>query len=308
MSATLEQFTGCLIGQAVGDALGAPFEGLSADLVYEMGPASAHVAAPRYERLYYTDDTQMAIGVAETLAREGEIRYESLCAAFAVNYQPERGYGQGARRVIEAMIAGGDAQELASTLFPGGSLGNGAAMRVAPVGLFFCDDLDRVAAEAQRSALPTHVHPIGIDGTRILALAVALAAREARFDRGQFFGELTRRAQTEEFQWQLSVAGELGPDDTLVGFGNSLEAHRSVVTAIACFAAAPESYTDVVSRAIGMGNDTDTLAAMAGALSGAHLGIQGIPSRLIELLEDEAKGRSYLEALATRLYERRGQD
>lgn len=301
--ATRSQFVGSLIGQAVGDALGAPCEGLPSQLVYELGPASVLVKNPGDKTLHYTDDTQMAIGVAETLATYGEIREEPLCVAFGENYEPERGYGQGARRILEAMISGADWRELARTIFPGGSLGNGAAMRVAPVGLMFCDDLDRVAVEAERSAVPTHVHPLGIDGARILALAVALTASEPQFVRDEFFGELMRRAQTEEFQWQLSVARQLGPEDTLIGFGNSLEAHRSVVTAIACYAASPDCYPEVISRAIGQGNDTDTLAAMAGAISGARLGISGIPCHLVESLEDGPKGRHYLHVLAERLYE-----
>lgn len=291
------------MGLAVGDAVGAPYEGLPPDMIFSMGPARSLVEAPSEKTLYYTDDTQMAIGVAETLIECGEIREESLCAAFQRNYDPARGYGQGARRIIEAMTAREDWRGLRQTLFPGGSLGNGAAMRVAPVGLMFCDDLDLAAAQAELSALPTHVHPLAVDGARLLALAVALAARGSPFRRKEFLAELGKRAQTEEFQWQLSVAAELSPDDTLIGFGNSLEAHRSVVTAICCFAASPNCYTETISRAIGQGNDTDTLAAMAGAMSGAHLGIAGIPRHLIESLEDNVMGRTYVAELADKLYQ-----
>ena len=145
MSPTADQFAGCLFGLAVGDALGAPVEGLGGDLIHSMGPAGELVKNPSGGTLYYTDDTQMTIGVAETLVECGEIRVKELCAAFAENYDPARGYGQGARRVIEAMATGDDWRELAGSLFPGGSYGNGAAMRVAPVGLLFCDDLERVA-------------------------------------------------------------------------------------------------------------------------------------------------------------------
>jgi poly(ADP-ribose) glycohydrolase ARH3 len=299
----LDRFRGCMIGLAVGDAVGAPYEGLPGDMIYRMGPASSIVEAPSEDTRYYTDDTQMAIGVAETLVECGGIREESLCAAFARNYDPARGYGQGARRIIEAILAGEDWRGLARTLFPGGSLGNGAAMRVAPVGLIFCDDLDAVASQAELSASPTHLHPLAVDGARVLALSVALAMREPRFDRSEFFSELQRRAKTEEFQWQLSVAVQLRPSDAVGGFGNGLEAHRSVVTAICCFAGSPDSYTEVISRAIGQGNDTDTLAAMAGAISGAHLGIQAIPVHLVESLEDDAKGRTYISTLTDRLYQ-----
>jgi poly(ADP-ribose) glycohydrolase ARH3 len=298
-----ERFQGCLLGLAIGDATGAPYEGLPGDLIFQMGPAKKFVETPPSEVRQYTDDTQMAIGVAETLIECGEIREDALCAAFARNYDPARGYGQGARRVIEAMISGDDWRLLAKSLFPGGSLGNGAAMRVAPVGLMFCDDLDRVAVEAERSALPTHVHPIAIDGARLIALAIALATRDAPFSRGEFLGELKKRAMTEEFQWQLSIAEQLKAGDSLTGFGNSLEAHRSVVTAISCFAGSPDDYSATISRAIGQGDDVDTLAAMAGAISGARLGVSAIPSHLIESLENGSKGRDYIVALAKKIYQ-----
>lgn len=303
MNPTLDQFIGCLIGLAVGDATGAPYEGTPSWFIYKNGPASSIVETPTSEIRYYTDDTQMALGVAETLIECGQINEDELCKAFGRNYEPKRGYGQGARQLIETFINGGDRKELARTIFPGGSLGNGAAMRVAPIGLMFCDNLDLVAQQAELSALPTHTHPIAIDSARLIALAVALVVRERCFVRAAFLKELMSRAQTEEFQWQLSIASQLSADDSIIGFGNGLEAHRSVVTAIVCFANSPDQYTDVISRAIGQGNDTDTLAAMAGAISGARLGIAGIPAHLVESLENKQKGRDYIKELAHQLFD-----
>jgi poly(ADP-ribose) glycohydrolase ARH3 len=176
-------------------------------------------------------------------------------------------------------------------------------MRVAPVGLLFSDDLDRVQEEARLSALPTHVHPVGVEGAQLLAVAVALAARGPDCDRKAFYHELRGRARTEEFRWALRTAARLTPGDTVSVLGNSLEAHRSVVTAVACFALAPHSYADAVGRAIGLGNDTDTLAAMTGALSGAHLGLAAVPRHLLEKLEGGAKGRTYIHSLGARLHE-----
>lgn len=187
-------------------------------------------------------------------------------------------------------------------MFPRGSLGNGAAMRVAPVGLLFRDDLDRVAAEAERSARPTHRHPVGVDGAGVLALAVALAVRSGRpLDRAAFYGELLARAATDEFRWPLSCAAEMTADHSVGVLGGGLEAHRSVVIAIACFTTCPESYIGAVARAIGVGDDVDTLAAMTGALSGAYHGGAGVPAHLIAALEDGPKGGSYITQLAGRL-------
>lgn len=299
-----DRFLGCLLGQAVGDALGAPFEGLPADFVFwHAGPVGELLAKPPEGPLRYTDDTQMLIGVAEALLADGEIRPTSLMSRFAANYDPERGYGPGARQILEAAGRGEDWDRLADTIFPGGSFGNGAAMRVAPVGLVFAHDLDRVAEQAKASARPTHRHPLGVEGARLLALAVALAAQGPPLDRGAFYRELARGCREEEFLWQLRAARKTRDGDSLGFLGNSLPAHRSVVTAIACFTTCPKSFEWCVEKAITLGDDTDTLAAMAGALCGAYLGIEGVPTRWVGYLEGGPKGADYLRTLADGLYQ-----
>jgi poly(ADP-ribose) glycohydrolase ARH3 len=207
------------------------------------------------------------------------------------------------------MVKGKDHRTLAATIFPGGSFGNGAAMRVAPVGLLFADSPADLWEQSRLSALPTHTHPLGIEGAQLLAFAVAWVLRTTTFDRKTLYHELLARATTEEFRWHLSMAAKLKPGDSPAGLGSTLHAHRSVVTVIACFAASPGDFEMVVSRAIGLGDDTDTVAAMAGALVGAFVGVSAIPPGLLEKLEDgPAKGRAYIAGLAaklTMLYEQR---
>jgi poly(ADP-ribose) glycohydrolase ARH3 len=82
-----------------------------------------------------------------------------------------------------------------------------------------------------------------------------------------------------------------------------LEAHRSVVTAIACFALSPDSYETTIASAVSLGGDVDTVAAMAGAISGAHLGVASLPAHLLGRLEDGPKGRTYIQHLAKRLHD-----
>jgi len=300
-----DRFLGCLFGQAVGDALGAPYEGLPTDFVYwTLGPIHELLAEPSTELLKYTDDTQMMIGVAETLVAHGHIVQEDLCQRFASNYDPERGYGPGARLILERMAEGGDWQHLADTVFPGGSFGNGAAMRVAPVGLLFCHDLSRVAEQARDSALPTHRHPLGIEGAQLFALAVAKAVKGPPLKRSQFYGVLKEHCHSEEFRWQIRAACKMRSGHSLGFLGNSLPAHRSVVTAIACFTTSLNSFEGAVTKAIALGDDTDTLAAVAGALSGAYLGMEAIPRHWVDRLEKEPKGAAYLHTLADKLYDR----
>jgi poly(ADP-ribose) glycohydrolase ARH3 len=304
MTTLPERFLGCMLGHAIGDAVAAPYEGMDAQTIYySYGSTAALVEHPPQPELCYTDDTQLSIAVAETLIACGGIEQESLSRAFVANFDPGRGYGRGARRIIEMMGSGGDWREMSRSIFPGGSLGNGAAMRAAPVGLLFHDDLDRVAEEARNSALATHVHPVGIEGAQLIALAVAISLRGGPFERADFFGELFGFARTEAFQRQLARAAEMSDDDPVDVFGNSLEAHESVVTALACFAGDPDAYPAVIARAIRVGNDTDTIAAMAGGISGARLGIRSIPVRLLEKLENGLKGRDCIATLAGQLHD-----
>jgi poly(ADP-ribose) glycohydrolase ARH3 len=181
-------------------------------------------------------------------------------------------------------------------------------MRAAPVGLLFHGDLDRVAEEARLSALPTHLHPLGIEGAQLLALGVALLVRDGAFDRAAFFGALRDRCRSAEYRGKLEQAAALADPGELSRLGNGIQALESVPTALACFASAPGDYGTAVARAILLGGDTDTIAAMAGALAGALAGVQGIPGNLLGRLEDDAggKGRTYLTGLAGQLLERRG--
>jgi poly(ADP-ribose) glycohydrolase ARH3 len=101
----------------------------------------------------------------------------------------------------------------------------------------------------------------------------------------------------------LNHAAQVRPDESVGQFGSSLESHRSVVTAIASFTENIVSYANTIMTAITFGDDTDTVAAMAGAMSGALLGIEAVPQHLLSMLEDDVKGLSYLRELATALFE-----
>lgn len=288
----------------VGDAVGAPFEGLPADFIFwHAGEVRDILEKPADGPLLCTDDTHMMIGVTETLLAHGEIVADTLIERFVKHYNPERGYGRGARQLLEAAAKGKKWEHLAETFFPGGSFGNGAAMRVAPVGLLFAHDHAKLTEQAIASAKPTHRHPLGIEGARLLALAVALATQGPRLDRKAFYQELKRDCNEEEFLWALRAARRLRPQHTFGFLGNSLPAHRSVVTSIACFTASPNSFQDCVERAIRLGDDTDTLAAMTGALCGAHLGVDAIPKRWLDQIEQGPLGVEYVRNLAGRLWE-----
>ena len=239
-----DRFRGCLLGLAVGDALGGLFEAQPADAIRARFPTAEALFAYPQRDLWYTDDTQMMIGVAEALIETGGIVEEVLCRRFVENYVPSRGYGRGARAVLESMESGEDYVAVAESYFPGGSFGNGAAMRVAPVGLMFHDDPARLWDEGRRSALPTHRHQLGIEGAQLLALSVAEVLIATEFDRDQFFAALLGRCESAEYRAKLLVAQGVASPEELATLGNRIESLESVPTAIASFAFAPHSFAE----------------------------------------------------------------
>jgi poly(ADP-ribose) glycohydrolase ARH3 len=298
-----DRFEGCLLGLAVGDALGGRFEAQSAEAIRARFPTREQFIEYSRDELWYTDDTQMAIGLAEALVERGEVVEVVLCRAFVANYVPSRGYGRGARAVLEAMEEGRNHRQVAEQYFPGGSFGNGAAMRVAPVGLLFRDDHRRLREQARHSSLPTHLHPLGVEGAQLLALAVGLCSKMERFDRTGFFAELLAVCESAEYRSKVEEASRAHTTADLAGLGNGIEALHSVPTAIAGFALTPESFEEMVSNVVFLGGDTDTIAAMAGALAGAYLGASRLPERWVGLLESSPKGRDYIRQLAGQLFD-----
>ncbi|MDQ4048652.1 MAG: ADP-ribosylglycohydrolase family protein, partial [Actinomycetota bacterium] len=151
---------GALLGTFAGDALGMPFEGADPAAV----PERLDMLDARLGRGSYTDDTQMAIALAESLLEHDGIDDQALGRAFADAYDSGRGYGEGTSEVLRLVRSGVHPREAARSALGGkGSLGNGAAMRVAPVAVVYAHDGGALEAAARASALVTHAHPLGVD-------------------------------------------------------------------------------------------------------------------------------------------------
>ncbi len=289
---------GALLGTFVGDALGMPFEGappLSA-------PDPLELVDARMGAGTYTDDTQMAIALAEVLAEAGEPEEEPLAAAFLAAYDPMRGYGGGTVSVFALWRRGVAPADASRQVFEGGSFGNGAAMRVAPVGAHFATEPQRVPIEAARSARVTHAHPLGIEGAVMQACAVAAAVRgedpleAAAAEAGAEFREALRLVE-------VAVGESWDPERVALTIGSSSSALHSVPAAL-CAAARATSFERACTFAVQIGGDADTIAAMAGAVAGARFGASAIPPRWLDGLEDGPRGRTHVEQLAHRLWNR----
>jgi poly(ADP-ribose) glycohydrolase ARH3 len=254
----------------------------------------------------------MAIGLAESMVAKGGIHEQHVGHTFRRNFErePWRGYASGPPTVFSfAQQQGIPYAVAAKRLFGGqGSLGNGAAMRIVPVGLFFHDSphlYDRAVA----SAGVTHAHPVGMDGAAVQALAVALATGldpGVKFPLRRFLSSITEAARTSPVREKVAMLQHLieentPPDAAAHGLGRSVAVHESMPFALFSFLRHPHSFEDCIFCAILNGGDRDTLGAMAGAISGAYLGVGAIPEAWGQKLEN----RSYIASLALKLVKMR---
>jgi len=130
---------------------------------------------------FHTDDTEMALSIFDELQRHGRILPEELALRFSERFRkdPDRGYGAMARNILRAILSGEEWQQASASAFGGcGSMGNGAAMRVAPLGAYFAEEVDTgLRQEAVLSAIVTHSHREGQAGAIAVAVAAAMAWR-----------------------------------------------------------------------------------------------------------------------------------
>lgn len=289
---------GLLLGTAIGDARGA------------VEPGTDDGSSP----LRYTDDTALTIVVADHVAAGAggdPVDEDALAAELAAAWQAEpwRGYGSGAARTFAAISAGTPWREAARSAFGGaGSFGNGAAMRVAPVAVVGSGVHD-AADLGERTATVTHAHVDGAHGARWQAAAVHLVLQAdpgVVLDADRLLDDLGRVVLPRAWHERLERIGELvhvgvTPQHAAHALGNDVAAIDSVPLALLAFLVNADSPAATIDFAIAAGGDTDTIAAMAGALAGARHGAGGFPATWTGRLE----GADRLAALAERLTARR---
>lgn len=309
---TLDKISGAILGSFTGDALGMPVEGWSFRKISERYGEIKEILPGRLKAGSYTDDTEMMIGIAESLLECGTFNDQHMALTFCRNYDPGRGYGSGTTRVLQLIKSGMPWEQAVKEVFPGGSYGNGAAMRIAPVACLYVGRQDELRKCAAGSARLTHAHPQAVEGAALQASAVALAlTAESRYflDRSWFLERLRNTLPPEagEYREKLDCVEKLLEIEPAVErivreLGNGVKAAQSVCTSIYSFLADPGSFEKAVVKAVSLGGDTDTIGAMTGAISGAYHGRKGIPGRWLDKLEEGQKGRGYVEELAAGLW------
>jgi ADP-ribosylglycohydrolase len=304
-----DQLAGCLIGLCLGDALGAVVEAAP--------PADARRYVDEYLRAgragergrgslpfgQYTDDGQLArellVSYVEARGFSPRAYADRIAALVAENRLMGGGPGTtGAARQLLQGVAWRDAGA------PAPYAGNGSAMRAAPLGVLFSQNPDALTRAAIDQSRITHQDARCAAGALAIAGAASLAGCGTTIDRVAFLERL--RQWTEPIATSVSSAihalaewGDLEPEEAsrriaglgLQSGGADGQGIDSFVTTSVCwslyaFLRTPDDYWETVCTAIAVGGDTDTMAAMAGGISGARLGLAALPGSLARRLND----------------------
>ena len=195
-----------LDGLSVGDALGETFF-LRPETVRQRIEARTLPGG----QVRWTDDTAMALSIVEVLERFGRIEQDELAKLFAARFakEPHRGYGGGAFGILDKLDRGMDWRAVSPAVFGGtGSMGNGGAMRAAPIGAYFRDDTALAAENARLSAEVTHAHVEGRAGAIAVAVAAAHVAGGGAPD--FLFAEVLRHVPASLTRAGIEEASRLG--------------------------------------------------------------------------------------------------
>jgi ADP-ribosylglycohydrolase len=323
-----EQFSGCLIGQCLGDALGFPVEGYPPEIckqyvteILRAGHAGKYGRFP-FSFGQYTDDSQLAREFLQSYVACKKFDPHDYAHRIAAIFAERRIVGRG-RATEEAArrLSQGVSWDKAGT--PPPSAGNGSAMRAGPVGLLFFDDPQQLIQVAHDQGRITHQDRRCSAGAVAIAGAVALALQNRPIKTHQFLSQLSKWAQKIEHSvasgiQQLSDWVSLPPEEAVTFIskagltpeywdewqGISPFVTGSVLWSLYSFLRTPEDYWETICTAIAVGGDVDTTAAMAGAISGAYLGLDAIPSHLSQHLTDQGTwGFKELVELAHKCYD-----
>jgi len=351
MSTLKDKFVGTLLGEAIGDALGAPLEGMSRDEVERkvgkitsmMDPAEFGADAMNWRMPgLYTDDTQLALIIAYTMIQTGTFSADFFCRMCVRLSSVEgqcgpnvfglfRGTGANFRKTVDSWKEG-----IAWNLSGKDTAGNGAAMRVAPIGIFYRDNPEKLIRAAAESAIVTHRNPTGVLAAISMAQLVAwMSAQDAGNLNGakgadyllqqakhafnilevEYAPYLLKKPSADD-PWLagLSMLPEMVNQETEV-YLTRIEEHAkitsnyrisspaaayapaSVLAAIAIALTRGHDSMDALSFSVSLGHDSDSTGAMVGAAVGALHGVSGLPADLLEQVQNKEDITKLSEAL-----------
>jgi len=317
-----EKFLGTLLGCAVGDALGAPFESAKGSVIKSVeNLMSGYQPLANYPLGQYTDDTQLSLVLAETYIANHGFKAVDFANRLAELWAKGEiiGPGLSCTDAVRNLQRGKKWTESGTGQ---GRAGNGTAMRASPVGLWNYDNLEQLKKDAIAQSHITHQDTRAKAGAVAVAYAVAYSLTHQAIDPKELSDNVSELVKDidQEFsgylarlpEWlnkdeqvavlEISCAGWLTPPrwiDQITPF-----VIPTVLIALYNFLRSPDNFTLTVQRTLEAGGDVDTTSAIAGAISGAFNGKKAIPERLLEDLYQ----RDLIENTAIRLYQARQVD
>lgn len=312
-----EKFSGAILGCAVGDALGAPFEfkkGFSLRAVEGLG--DIYHPFEKCPLGQYTDDTQLTLALAETYINNLGFKGFDFARRLAEFWARGEVIGPGIS-CTQAVKNLGNGKSWKNSGDIEGKAGNGAAMRAGPTGLWNYDDSGQLKKDSLAQSRITHQDPRAKAGAAAVAFAVAYNLVHEKVEAGDFADQLAGFVKdiSPEFSkhiarlpgWllkeeqiavlEISCAGWLEPPrwiDQITPF-----VIPTVLVALYNFLRTPEDFSRTVKQTLRAGGDVDTTAAIAGAISGAFNGVSAIPAHLLEDLYQ----KDMIENTALRLFQ-----
>ncbi|NHI91625.1 MAG: hypothetical protein EAX96_03910 [Candidatus Lokiarchaeota archaeon] len=303
MIALESKFRGSLLGCSVGDALGEPFEGQFGINIQNVPDLTV------FYRGVYTDDTQLTLAVAESLIRSKGFDPEDMGTRF-VDWLDEPPIGPG----MTCLTAVHKLKDGTSWKLSGINSGaNGAVMRISPIGLFFCNDINKLIKVAKESSMITHTHIGAYSAAIVVARAIAYLTSEKEIIIEDFLNSLVESIKDEKIddfkEHIISLKGFLSkkPQEALMKIGllgvkppfyNPRFEGKGFIYPYACSTALgalyaflyyKEDFVKAVELAVKAGGDTDTVGAICGAISGTWNGFEKIPENLILNLRSNKK-------------------
>ena len=323
----LNKILGCLYGQALGDAFAMPAHIHPDDTIRAFGWLDSWQAAPPDHLVHaglpagrITDDSEQAFSLAQAYIAAGGVTLEATVDALLRWYERVDGdnspyVGPSTRRGIHALKAGEDPR---TTGLWGDT--NGAAMRIAPVGLLHPGDIPGAVADAGIACLPTHYTQPAVSGAAAVAAAIAqamvadsladviaagvLGAEKGREQGRPWFGA----AVAFKIQQALTIATSSGATQTRLRrlfdeVGASLNVPETVGAAFGILRMADGDPKRTAILAANLSGDADTIGAIACAMAGAFAGIEAIPTADVAVLEADEVFQAYaVRAIAQGLH------
>jgi ADP-ribosyl-[dinitrogen reductase] hydrolase len=304
-----DRFLGCLLGCAVGDALGAPYEGLWSHSIPDIETLlSGFAEFEGFPPGQYTDDTQLSLATVEAILDAEDVIPAVVARHIARLWKTQSVVGPGGActQAAHRFLKMGDWTSCGA---PAGQAGNGTAMRTAVLGLFFLREMDRLPGVVADISRITHQDPRSVAGGVAIAKAAQLLTNDVRSP-GAFCQEIAEATEVYEPQFagmvrELPSLMMKSPQTILQHIAWSGMARPefdkpiitpfvipTVLASLWCVLENLDSWSKAVAKALGLGGDVDTLGAVVGALMGTRLGVAGIPGHLVETVLNVAKIRS----------------